>query len=343
LAGAGSVIGRATIADVAGRAGVSTATVSRILSGASASRPATLARVMEAARELEYRPSAVARALKRRTTLTLGLLVTDIENPFFPQVVRAVEDAAHELGYGLLLCNAADDPARELAYLDLLLERRVDGIVVASSRVTRRHAALLAAAPTPVVLLNSEAPGSGLASITTAHRRGARLGTQHVLELGHRVIGHITAPRANAAAGLRLAGAREALRTAGVPTASLHVAVGDGHVAGGQRAAEALLAVDGLSALVCYNDLTAIGALRAVRAAGLRVPNEVSVVGFDDIDLAAWTDPPLTTVRQRTAEMGRWAVERLAAQLGSTASANGPSTVHLAPELVVRDSTAPPA
>ena len=296
---------------------------------------------MAAARELDYRPSGVARALKRRTTLTLGLLVTDIENPFFPQIVRAVEDAAHELGYGLLLCNAADDPRRELAYLDLLLERRVDGIVVASSRVTRRHAARLAAAPTPVVLVNSEAPGSGLAAITTAHRRGARLVTEHLLALGHRVIGHVTAPRANAAAGLRLAGVRDAMRLRGVQPDDLHIAVGDGHVAGGQFAAEALLVVDGLTALVCYNDLTAFGALRAVRAAGLSVPEDISVVGFDDIDLAAWTDPPLTTVRQRTAEMGRWAVKRLAAQLSSTASADGPATVHLAPELVVRDSTAP--
>lgn len=152
--------------------------------------------------------------------------------------MRAVEDAAHALGYGLLLCNAADDLVRELTYLNLLLERRVDGIVVASSRVTRRHAALLARAPIPVVLVNSEAPRSGLPAIDTFHRRGARMATEHLLVLGHRVLGHVTAPAANAAAGLRLGGVRDAIRAAGIEAESLHVAEGDGHVASGERAAE---------------------------------------------------------------------------------------------------------
>lgn len=336
--------GRATIADVAGRAGVSTATVSRVLTGASASRPATLARVMAAARELDYRPSAVARALKRRTTLTLGLLVTDIENPFFPQVVRAVEDAAHELGYGLLLCNAADDPQRELAYINLLLERRVDGVVVASSRVTRRHAALLARSPVPVVLVNSEARGSGLPAITTDNRRAARLAAEHLLRLGHTVLAHVTAPPVNAAAGLRLAGVRDALRAAGTPT-ELAIVMGDGHVEAGERAVAELLArAPAVTAIVCYNDLTAIGALRAARAAGRRVPADLSIVGFDDIDLAGWTDPPLTTVAQPTAEMGRRAVEHLAARLeaGATSIDDGSVIIHLPAVLVERGSTAPP-
>jgi LacI family transcriptional regulator len=334
---------RATIADVAARSGVSTATVSRILAGIGAARPETRARVVAAARELEYRPSGVARALKTHATRTLGLLITDIENPFYPQVVRAVEDTAHELGYGIVLCNAADDPGRELRSLNLLLERRVDGLIVASSRATRRHAALLAQASIPVVLVNSHASGSNLPAISTAHRSGARLATEHLLGLGHRVIGHISAPRANAAAGLRLAGIRDALRAAGLAVDGLVVAVGDGHVAGGQEAATALLANPGLSALVCYNDLTAIGALRAVRAAGRQVPDDVSVVGFDDIDLAAWTDPPLTTIRQLTAEMGRWAVERLTDILRSPSSAAAAPRVTLQPELVVRGSTAPPS
>jgi LacI family transcriptional regulator len=341
------VIKRPTMADVAARSGVSTATVSRVLAGLGHARPGTRSRILAAADELAYRPSGVARALRRRSTLILGLLVTDIENPFFPHIVRAVEDAAHARGYGILLCNAADEPQRELAYLDLLLDRRVDGIIVASSRATRRHAALLAGAPIPVVLVNSEVPGAGLPAIGTAHRRGARLATEHLLQLGHRIIGHITAPPTNEAVQLRYAGIRDGLRAAGLPPGVLHVAEGDGHVTGSQRAAELLLAVPGLTALICYNDLSAIGALRAVRAVGRHVPQDVSVVGFDDIDLAAWTDPPLTTIRQHTAEMGRWAVERLAAalQAGSVVGSDleGPSrAIHLAPELVVRGSTAPP-
>lgn len=197
-----------TMVDVANRSGVSTATVSRVLSGASPARPETRDRVIAAARELDYRPSAVARALKRRETRTLGLLVTDIENHSFRR--------------------------------SCALERRVDGIVVASSRVTRRHAALLARAPIPVVLVNSEAPRSGLPAIDTFHRRGARMATEHLLVLGHRVLGHVTAPAANAAAGLRLGGVRDAIRAAGIEAESLHMAEGDGHVAGGERAAEKL-------------------------------------------------------------------------------------------------------
>jgi DNA-binding LacI/PurR family transcriptional regulator len=331
--------------EVAELAGVSTATVSRVLSGSLGSEAATRERVLSAAERLDYRPSATARALRRRATQTLGLLVTDIINPFFPEVARAVEDAAHLHGYGLLLCNAADDPKRELAYLNLLLERRVDGVVVASSRVTRRHAALLARSPVPVVLVNSEARGSGLPAITTDNRRAARLAAVHLLSLGHTTIAHVTAPAANAAAGLRLAGVRDALRAAGV-TGELAIAMGDGHVEGGERAVAELLAdAPAVTAIACYNDLTAIGALRAARACGRRVPDDLSVVGFDDIDLAAWTDPPLTTVAQPTAEMGRLAVEHLAARLeaGAAADGGGPEVVHLPATLVQRGSTAPPS
>ena len=302
---------RPTIADVASRSGVSTATVSRVLSGATSSRPTTRARVLAAAKELDYKPSAVARALKVQATRTIGLLIADIQNPFFPQLVSAVEAEAVDRGYGLVLCNPSDDPARELAALDLLIERRVDGIMVASSRAMRRHASLLREIGVPVVLLNSGRV-EGLPSIDTAQRRGARLGAEHLLELGHRRIGHISAPRTNAAAADRLAGARDAVRAFG-EDAELFVADGDSHVEGGAAAATRLVTIARCTGIVCYNDLTAIGALRGVRSAGLRVPEEVSIVGFDDIDLAAWIDPPLTTVRQPTEAMGRWAVERLVA------------------------------
>jgi DNA-binding LacI/PurR family transcriptional regulator len=330
---------RATIADVARRSGVSTATVSRVLSGVQPAREATRDRVLAAVRELDYRPSGVARALKRRETRTIGLLITDIGNPFFPQIVRAVEDEAHARGYGVILCNAADDSERELAYLELLLERRVDGLIVASARTTRRHAERLAAVPMPIVLVNSDAPGSALAGITTAHRHGARMATEHLLGLGHRRIAHISAPSAQAAR-LRHAGVTDALRAAGLDPASLLLAEGDEHVAGGARAAQLLLAERPQpTAIVCYNDLTAVGALRAVRRAGLRVPEDVSLTGFDDIELAAWTDPPLTTVRQPTDALARWAVSRLADVLPGGRPA--PERVTLEPTLEVRGSSGP--
>ncbi len=326
----------ATIDDVAARSGVSTATVSRVLSGSAPARPETRERVLAAARELDYRPSSIARALKRRETRTLGLVVTDITNPFYPQVVRAVEAAAHARGYGIVLANGGDDSARELEHLDLLVERRVDGIVIASSRMTRRHADRLRAVPVPVVLINDTVAGSGLPAVTTAHRHGARMAGEHLIGLGHRRIGHIGAPAEHPAAGQRRQGLRDALRGAGLPDPL--VGIGDGRVTGGALAAEALVAA-GVTGIVAYNDLTAIGALGALRRAGIGVPDDVSVVGFDDIDLAAWTDPPLTTLRQPTDRLGLWAVEHLADLLAGIGDRpSGP--VQLEPVLVVRGSTA---
>ena len=206
---------RPTIDDVAVRSGVSTATVSRVLSGATSSRPTTRARVLAAAKELDYKPSAVARALKVQATRTIGLLIADIQNPFFPQLVSAVEAEAVDRGYGLVAVQSLGRPGAEWPRSTSLIERRVDGIMVASSRAMRRHASLLREIGVPVVLLNSGRV-EGLPSIDTAQRRGARLGAEHLLELGHRRIGHITAPRTNAAAADRLAGARDAVRASGM-------------------------------------------------------------------------------------------------------------------------------
>jgi LacI family transcriptional regulator len=302
----------ATIADVARRAGVSTATVSRVLAGVGRARPETLARVRDAARELGYRPSSVAQSLKFRTTRTFGLIITDIENPFFPQLVRAVEDAALAEGYAVFLCNAADDVDREAGYLDLLVDRRVDGVVIAASSLGGRHREWLAGAPIPVVLVNCSAPGVQLPSISSDNRAGGRLALEHLLGLGHRRVGHITATTRHTDAPDRLQGARDALAGVGLEAETLSVATGDAGVGGGEHAAGELLdQALGLTAIFAYNDLTAIGAMRAVRARGLRVPQDVSIVGFDDIDLASFVDPPLTTVAQSTGAMGRWAVERL--------------------------------
>ncbi len=329
--------GPVTMDDVAARSGVSTATVSRVLADSAPVSPETRERVLTAARELDYRPSGIARALKRRETRTLGLVVTDITNPFYPQLVHAVEGAAHGRGYGIVLANGGGDPVRELAHLDLLVERRVDGIVIVSSRMTRRHAERLRNASVPTVLVNDTVAGSGLPTVSTAHRRGARLATEHLVALGHRQIGHIGAPVDQAASGQRRQGVRDALRAAGLDDPL--VVIGDGGVTGGARATESLIG-SGVTGIVAYNDLTAIGALRALRRAGIGVPEVISVVGFDDIDLAAWTDPPLTTVRQPTDALGSWAVEHLADILAGNAVNGTSPPVLLEPTLVVRDSTA---
>ena len=288
----------------------------------------TRERVLDAARALDYRPSAVARSLKLRTTKTLGLIITDIENPFFPQLVRAVEDVAREHGFVLLLCNAADDPDREASYLDLLVDRRVDGVVIAVSGLGVRHREWLAEPPLPVVLVNTTAPGLPHPSIASDNVDGGRQAAAHLLDLGHRRIGVLTAGARHAAAPERVAGVRRALEERGLDPASVPIVVGEPDVRGGEAALGRLLAeAPDTTGVVAYNDLMAIGAMRAIRACGRTVPGDISVVGFDDVAIAAYTDPPLSTIAQAIGELGRWAVERLVERLsdgGAALDGGGP-------------------
>ena len=336
----------ATIRDVAARAGVSTATVSRVLAGVSPGRPGTRARILEAAAALDYRPSGVARSLKLRVTRTLGLIITDITNPFFPELVRSVEDAAQASGHALLLGNSVADPARELAYLELLAARRVDGLIIAAADVPERHGDWLARTSLPIVLVNGDSPDGRHPAAMSDNRGGGRLGAQHLLALGHRRLGLITVDEPDRAARDRADGIRDALRDAALDPGGLTIAAGGRHVSGGEAAMAALLAREPApTAVLCHNDVMAIGALRAVRASGRRVPEDVSIVGFDDIDLAAYAEPPLTTVAQDTALLGRWGVETLVARIaaGPAASpARPPATVRMPTRLVVRRSTGAP-
>lgn len=331
----------ATIADVAAQAGVSTATVSRVLAGLGQARPETKARVFEAARALDYRPSEVARSLKRRTTQTLGLVITDIENPYFPQLVRSIEDAARALGYTVLLCNAADDPEREAAYLDLLADRRVDGLIIASSSLGDRHGEWLSSPPVPVVLVNTSAPDVGLPTIMSDNEGGGRIATEHLLELGHRRFGYLMPPPRNVDGPMRLAGVQGALQKAGLGADALTIVRGEPLVPGGEAASNEILdSAPATTAFLAFNDLMAIGALRALRRRGRAVPGTASVVGFDDVAFAIYVDPPLTTISQRTDEMARWAVAQLT---GDGALPDDPAamSVRLPVDLRVRESSGP--
>ncbi len=340
-----------TIADVARQAGVSTATVSRVLAGLGGARPETRARVAAAARDLAYRPSGVARSLKLRTTKTFGLIITDIENPYFPQLVRAVEDAAHQEGYALVLCNAADDPDRKSFYLDLLVDRRMDGVIIAASKLGERHRAWLREARLPIVLVNTPSRGVRLPSVASDNRGGGRLAAAHLIELGHRRLGALTAGPRNADAPLRLAGVRDAMLAAGLDPDGLTITTGGPDIVGGETAMSEMLDRDaGVTGIVAYNDLMAIGALRSVRASGGRVPADVSVVGFDGVALSAYVEPPLTTVSQSTVDLGRLAVRQLIQHVrGTSPSAVGATKVERVPDkilvpvvLTVRGSTGPP-
>ncbi len=335
----------ATIREVAARAGVSTATVSRALRGGVGVEPATRARVEAAALALRYRPSGVARSLKLRQTRTFGLIVTDIGNPYFPQVIRAVEDAARIRGYSVVLADGRRDPGREIQSLELLAERQVDGLLIASSALTERHRSWMEERPCPVVVMNGVSSIGSVPAVLSDNQAGGRLAAGHLLGLGHRQLAFIATPAAsNLAVEERLEGVREAMVEAGLDARELLVVDGDGGVEGGEHAAaEALAQRPQTTALLCYNDLTAVGALRGARSAGRSVPRDLSITGFDDIEFAPYVDPPLTTVRQDTAAMGEWAVSTLLGLIaeGGGEPTTGECTERIGVELVERGSTAP--
>ena len=331
-----------TIRDVARRAGVSTATVSRVLAGIGNPKAETAQAVMSAVGQLDYRPSAVARSLRMRRTNTLGLIVTDIQNPFFPELVQAADNAAREIGYSILLGSAAYDEHRAVHYLDLMADRRVDGMIVASSQLSEESWRWLATAPVPVVVVNGEPANVPINVVTSDNAGGARLAAGHLLGLGHRKIAYIRGQEGFTADLPRFEGFRAACREAGIPAADLVEIRGDGLFEGGERAMTELLAIrPDITAVAAHNDVTAIGAMRALRAARRRVPQEISVIGCDDIAAASWVVPALTTVEQQKAVMGRMAVQRLMDLLDDPESLVPRETVLLPMLLRVRESTGP--
>ena len=327
----------ATITDVAARAGVSPATVSRVLQGSPRVSPGALERVRTSMAELDYRPSGVARSLRRQRTGTLGLIVTNITNPFYPEIVRGAEDAAQHMGSSIILCNAAEDPEREIAYLDLLLERRVDGVIVAAGGLTKRHEEFLAAFPFPLVTINADLPGGQVPAVLSDDHDGGRAAACHLLELGHTRLVHISSPAVRESFSLRLDGVKEAIAASGRDV-SLEVVEGDGYLDGAQATREVAGRLRPPYAIIAHNDLTAVGAMHALFELGVRIPDQVSVVGFDDIALAAYLNPGLTTIAQDKYAMGRLAVETIVRMLaGETVRGN----LMLPVRLVVRGSTGP--
>jgi DNA-binding LacI/PurR family transcriptional regulator len=333
---------RATIRDVAERAGVSTATVSRVLAGIGSPKATTQTAVLEAVEALNYRPSGVARSLRMRRTRTFGLIVTDIQNPFFPELVQAADLAARARGYSILLGSAAYDESRAMHYLDLMVDRRVDGLIIASSQLSEASWTWLASSPVPLVVVNAEPANLTVNLVTSDNVAGSRLAAQHLLDLGHRKVAYIRGAETFTADVPRLTGFRDACRAAGLPMSDTPELRGDGQFEGGERAVADLLRQGcDVTAIACYNDVTAIGALRALRSAELRVPDDVSVVGCDDIAAASWVAPALTTVAQQKAEMGRLAVERLISITDDPEQAASPETIRLPMVLQVRESTGP--
>lgn len=325
-----------SIKDIARAANVSYSTVSRALNDSPRVKAETKAQIARIASEMGYLPSAVARSLVTRRTCTLGAVVTTITDLFYAEVIHAIEETALSLKYSLILANSGGEPERELAAIQALRERRVDGIILISSCCARQGLSAEIELDTPVVIINNAYQEHIGYSVETDNAAGGRAATQHLIELGHTRIAHIAGPEREWDAVERQAGYEQALQAAGLPLDPNLIVRGDSRPQGGIQAMKQLLALPSRpTALFCYNDTTALGAMRSARAAGLRIPEELSVVGFDDIDLAPFFEPPLTTVAQPKRRMGEMAVQMLLELL-----AGRPVVDQVLPnELIVRGST----
>lgn len=292
---------------------------------------------MAAVAELRYHANVIAQGLKKGTSRTVALIVPDISNPFFPAIARGIEDVATPRGYAVLLCNTYEDLAREQGYLQVLRKRWVDGLIFATVGSNTAHLKALVRQRMPVVLVARDVEGLSVDAILVDNFRGAFAATTHLIQLGHRQIAFIGGPAALRVAAERRRGYEAALGAAGITAGPGLVTEGNFTAAGGRWAMRVLLdrAVS-FSGVVAANDLMAIGAMEALRAAGRRIPDDVAVVGFDDITFASLVSPALTTVAQPKYKMGRMAMERLLELMDGSASRG--SQVVLGPELVIRES-----
>jgi DNA-binding LacI/PurR family transcriptional regulator len=325
-----------SITDIAKAAGVSASTVSRALQDHPRISPQKRATIRALAAEMGYQPSQIARSLVTGRTRTLGIVITDVTDPFVAEVLKGAEHAGREAGYSILFATSGRDPGQELVAARLLLGRQVDGMIVISSRAAEQYADLLSSNGAPLILVNNELDDVRAHSVRTDNADGIRQALLHLRELGHTRIAFVAGPWGGRSSRERLQAYREVSASLRLPAAPEWVIGGGGLLEDGQRAFAALLAQsDHPTAVQCYNDLTAIGMLGAAQAAGVRVPEDVSIVGYDNIPLSAFTVPPLTTVEQPKEALGRIAVQQCVAALASEAVENAV----LPGKLVIRGST----
>jgi LacI family transcriptional regulator len=331
-----------SVREVARRAGVSVGTVSNVLNRPDMVAQATLARVRQAIDELGFVRNESARQLRAGHSRTIGLIVLDITNPFFTDMARGVEDAASAAGLSVILCNSDDDPDKEARYMELLVEQRVQGVLVVPSGDEAQLAGLAARRDIPVVLVDHHLPRPDGCSVSVDDVAGGALAVRHLLELGHRRIAYVGGG-GSAQVEDRRRGARQAAHQWGADHASVaSLEVASLNVAGGREAAHQLAAFpdgDRPTAAFCANDLLALGLVQEWTSGGRAVPGDLSVVGYDDIEFAGSAGIPLTSVRQPRHELGQVAAAMVLEEGADPAHVH--RQVVFEPELVVRASTGP--
>ena len=321
-----------TISEVAAHAGVSAATVSRVISGVGYVAQTTREGVERSVAELNYQPSVIAQSLRRQRSGVIGLIVTDIQNPFYPELVRGIEDEVQLRGYSLILCNSADDPKREVSYLEYLCSQRADGIIVCASGFLARNRDRLLSQKGHVVLVNVEVPDQEIPTVSSQGVQGGRLAGAHIAECGYRNIVYLESPSDKDGGSPRYHGVVQ-----GAGRVPVHCVLAEDTLEGGAFAVEAILReFTPPFGLIAHNDLSAIGAMHAFIERGVQVPEEVGIVGYDDIAMSAFVTPALTTVKQNQYRLGVEAMAILDSLLNGN---DGITSTNIPTELVIRSST----
>lgn len=327
-----------TIKDIAEETGFSYATVSRALNNKYGVKPDTRERIIAVAQARGYSPNALARGLVKKKSDTIGLIIPDISNPFFPQVARGVEDAAKAKGYSVFLCNTNYESSQEARYLQLLVEKRVDGIILTSGFQSSASSKALPTDSIPMVSLCSRFDNIQNSFVVIDNERGGFIATKHLIEQGYDSIGFIGAKNVDFSDDQRFRGYRQALDKFNIPFEESYVFAGNMKRESGYEIVKRIIAEPNPPrAFFVENDLMALGVVQGIKESGLKVPDDIAVVGFDDITFAAFPEIGLTTVRQPKYEMGKLAAEIL---LDYIINGTQESKKYiLEPELIIRTSS----
>jgi DNA-binding LacI/PurR family transcriptional regulator len=336
-----------TIKDIAKQAGVAHTTVSRALHSSPLISAETTARIRKIAAELGYNPSVAARSLRTNRTQALGVIVSHIADPFFSEILQGIDDVAQQSGYSLFIAAAQDDPAREKTIVQTMREHRVDGVILCSTSFTPEQSQQLLSYNIPIVAINNQASEDYRFSIYHDDMDGGRQISRYLINLGHRRIAYLGDSLSGRTTQERLSGFKHEMESAGLPIQPEYIHHGKGSSAENGLAGLAyfLSLHERPTALICYNDMLAVGVLKGLHQAGLRIPEEISVTGFDNILYSEYTQPPLTTIDQPKrflgAEAARLLLELLISKLNDSFS-NTTKIRQLKGTLLVRQSTAPP-
>jgi DNA-binding LacI/PurR family transcriptional regulator len=334
---------RMDIRTIARAANVSIATVSRAINHVATVNPKLAKRVWEVVDELDYFPNTQARALVSGRSRLFGLIVSEITNPFFPELIQGFEDIAVEHGYEILVSSTNYDPKRMSHCIRRMLERKVEGVAIMTFGIEEPLLEQLARRKVPLVFIDAGPNRPGISLLKVNYQHGIRQGVQHLAALGHRNIAFISGPMRLHSAQSRAAAFSTSLQECGIPRDPAWIVEGDHTMEGGTAAMERLLAAKTVpTAVMCSNDMTAIGVLHKLYRAGLRVPDDLSVIGFDDIHIAEVTIPPLTTIQMSRFELARAAVTALRAHAEHPEDSTQKREYNIQTDLIVRESTGYP-